>query len=317
MSSATFDRPIHVVPDIPTIKARFARFAALRELRGAAYRAYYKAMSLARTVVRWALGQLHRLVEATGGGGFLSWLRGQAVNVVGLIREAGIVPSVVAVLSTPPIAAAAVSAVGFVGRGIVRIAKAAWTGIKSLLGRFGTTGKQITASLSRTGTKVAATVRAMAKHPMVKPIVKAFKATLALVRPVSQGFVTQRLLAALVPVLWLRAMIAFLFMPFLVDSTVVGNVWDWATARPATQAPKSHDTKGTDDSQDDSLIDADGTAIPMPRGKVPHDDTDQADVTEQADDGEHDDEGSLLNRAERRAQQRQDSHDRRTQHQRR
>ena len=151
----------------------------------------------------------------------------------------------------------------FVGRGIVSVAKAAWTGVKSLLGRCGNTGKQITESLRHTGTVIANAVKVVAGHPMVKPVVHAFRATLALVRPVSQGFVANRLLGAFVPVLWLRAVIGFMFMPFLVDSTMIGNVWDWATARPVTR--ESGDVEGSDDG--DLLINT--LAIPTPDRTVP------------------------------------------------
>ena len=106
MSTATYDTPLRVVPDLPEIKEKFARAAYLRELRGAAYTAFYKTMSLPRSIVRWGLAQIHRLVEATGGGGVLAWFSKQASNVVGLVRQAGVVPTVVAVLSAPPVAAA-------------------------------------------------------------------------------------------------------------------------------------------------------------------------------------------------------------------
>src|ERR1039458_2300721 len=144
MSTAAFDRPIYAVPDIPTTKARFA---ALLVMRDAALRAFDKAMTVPRSAIRWAIGLFHRWVEATGTAGLLSWLGGHARNATSLIREAGVVPSLFAVLSTPPIPAAAVSAAKFVGKGIVHVAKAAWTGIKSLLGRCGSTGNQIVQSL--------------------------------------------------------------------------------------------------------------------------------------------------------------------------
>jgi hypothetical protein len=212
----------------------------------------------------------------------------------------------VAVLSAPPVAHAALRAAKFVGRGIVRIAKAAWTGIKSLLGRSGSTGTLITESLTHTGTQVVDAVKSVAKHPMMAPVVHALKATIALVRPVSQGFVVNRLLAALVPVRWLRAMIAFLVMPFLVDSTVLGTVWEWGTARPTS--PSSDATEVTDDG--DLLINT--FAIPMPGRTVPSD-VEQAEVAEQADavdqaDQELADEDRHMNRASRRAQQREDAH---------
>jgi hypothetical protein len=257
-------------------------------------------MAVPRSAIRWVIGLFHRWVEATGSAGVLSWLGGQARNAASLIREAGIVPSLFAALSTPPIPTAAASAASFVGRGIVRVAKAAWTGIKSLLGRCGTTGAQIVQSLSTTGTKIADAVRAVAKHPLMAPVVHVLKATLALVRPVSQVFVANRLLAALVPVLWLRAVIGFLFMPLLVDTDLVGSVRDWATTQPASADPTTtDDPRGTDDAEGDLLINTfRATAMPT--------ETQQAGVTEQDNDAVKDDEEPFLNRAERRAQERED-----------
>ena len=156
---------------------------------------------------------------------------------------------------------------------------------------------------SHTGTVMANAVKTVVGHPMMAPVVHAFRATLALVRPVSQGLVANRLLAALVPVVWLRAVIAFLFMPLLVDSTVIGNVWDWANARPAT--PKSDDTEGTDDG--DLLADTLSADQPIPsNANVPSDDVEQ-----DAEDEE------FPNRADRRVQQREDAHVKRMQRPRR
>jgi len=109
--------------------------------------------------------------------------------------------------------------------------------------------------------------------------------------------------------MWLRAVIGFLFMPFLVDTNLGGNVWDWATAQPANADPAtSHDTQGTDNAQRDLLTETFGSAIPMPGVKDLASETLQSDVGEQAhDDTEQDDEELFLNRAERRAQQREDS----------
>jgi hypothetical protein len=309
MSSNAYAPPLHVVPDVQTTKARWLRFGVRQALRRRAYLAYYKALSLARSAVGWALRQIHRGVEVTGNVGVFSWLSGQARNVVGLIREAGIVPSVLAVLSAPPITVAAVRAARSVGNGVLRMASAAWTGLKGLLGRCGSTGTQIVESLSRTGTHVADAAGSVAKHPMMTPVVHALRATLALVRPVSQGFVAHRLLRALVPILWLRIAFELLIAPLLFDSTLVGNVRDWATT-PSTES----DSASTDDTQADLLIDSFGPAtdVPMPtNGDLPGDCTAQADVAEQAD------EGLFLNRAERRAQQRQDAQTKRAQHPRR
>jgi hypothetical protein len=298
---------MHAVPDIPLTPTQF-KFTTLLVMRANAYRAFDKAMAVPRSAIRWVLSQLHRWVEATGGLGVLSWVSDHARDAVRLIRTAGVVPSVVAVLSMPLVTAAAIRVAKFVGKGLVRVAKAAWTGIKSVLGRCGTTGAQIVQTLSTTGTKIAETVKAVAKHPLMAPVVHVLKAAVALVRPVSQGFVANRLLGALVPVLWLRAVIGFLFMPFLVDTDLGGNVWDWATTQPADPTTTDNNP-GADDAEGDLLITTFG-ATTMPTGTVPSDIAED-DGTEQDSDNEQDDEELFLNRAERRAQQREDKRNQR------
>jgi hypothetical protein len=303
VSTASFDRPIYAVPDIPFTPAK-ARFAALLVMRDAALRAFDKVIAVPRSAFRWAIGLFHRWVSATGSAGVLSWLGGQARNAASLIREAGIVPSLLAVLSTPPIPAAAVTAAKFVGRGVVRVAKTAWSGIKSLLGRCGTTGAQIVETLTATGTRVAETVRAVAKHPLMTPVVHALKATLALVHPVSSGFVTHRLLQALIPVVWFRLVFEFLFMPFLVDFNLVGDVWNWAST--ASTHSGSTERDDAEETEGDLLTESFGAPIPMPTGDVPSE-TAQSDMAEQDNDTEQENEEEpFLNRAERRAQQRED-----------
>jgi hypothetical protein len=302
VSSHAYERPMHAVPDIPLTPTQF-RFTTLLLMRATAQRAFDKAMAVPRSTIRWAIGLFHRWVEATGSAGVLSWLGGQARNAASLIREAGIVPAVVAVLSAPPVAAAAVQVAKFAGRGIVRAAKAAWTGIKSLLGYCGTTGAQVVQALSTAGIKITEAVKAVVKHPLMAPVVHVLKAAVALVRPVSQGFVANRLLAALVPVMWLRAIIGFLFTPFLVDFNLAGNVWDWATTQPSDPTTADN-TQGTDDAEGDLVIKTFGaTAGTVFSGG------EQADVAE--DDPEQDEEEPFLNRAERRAKQREDNRNQR------
>ena len=296
MSTATYERPLYAVPDVPP--STKARFASLLALRDAAQRAFDKALSLPRSAIRWAIDLFHRWVEATGSLGVLSWLSARARDAAGLFRRVGIVPSALAVLSTPPITAAAVRVAKFAGRGIVRVAKAAWTGIKGLLGHCGNTGTQVVEVLSQAGTTVADAATAVAQHPMMAPVAKALKATLALVRPVSWGFATHRLLGALVPIVWLRAVVELLVMPFLVDSTLAGNVRDSVWTPPTDQA-------NSDVTSDGLLIDVLATPIPKStNGSAPGPD-------------QLDDEEPSLNRASRRAQQRDDAQARRPQHPRR
>ena len=133
---------------------------------------------------------------------------------------------------------------------------------------------------------------------MMAPVVQAVKATIALVRPVSWGFVTHRLLGALVPIVWLRAVVELLVMPFLVDSSLAGNVRD-SVWTPST------DQADSDVTSDGLLIDV--LATPMPKST-----NENAPGAEQLDDEE-----PPLNRASRRAQQRDDAQARRPQHPRR
>lgn len=306
MSSASYDRPIYAVPDIPP--SQKARFAALLAMRDAAYRAFDKARSIPRSAIRWAMSLFHRWVEATGSVDVFTWFGGQARNATGLVREVGIVPSLVAVLSTPPIAAAAARAARFVGNGLLRVASAAWTGLKGLLGRCGNTGTRIVEGLSRAGVKAVDVVRVIAKHPMMAPAVDALRATLALVRPVSQGLVAHRLLGALVPIWWLRIIFELLVMPLVIDPSLAGDVRDViSTSYDVPEPPRTH----TDDPQGGPLNQTFGT-IPMPSWNAPTDSAAQAGDAEQTNA-----EDQPLNRAERRARQRQDAQARRSQNPRR
>lgn len=296
MSTATYERPLYAVPNVPP--STKARFASLLALRDAAYRAFDKALSLPRSAIRWAIGLFHRWVEATGSVGVISWLSTRARDAAGLFRTVGVVPSAFAVLSTPPIAAAAVRVAKFVGRGLVRVAKATRTGLKGLLNRCGNTGTRIAEGLGRAGTHVAEAATAVAQHPIMAPVAQALKATLGLVRPVSWGFVTHRLLGALIPIVWLRAVVELLVMPFLVDSSLAGNVRD-SVWTPCT------DQAVSDVTSDGLLIDV--LATPMPKSTNGN----------AAGPDQFDDEEPSLNRASRRAQQRDEAQARRPQHPRR
>ncbi|HEY5180056.1 MAG TPA: hypothetical protein VIJ07_09855 [Dermatophilaceae bacterium] len=63
---------------------------------------------------------------------------------------------------------------------------AAWRGIKSLLGRCGSTGTRIVEGLARAGTHVADAATAVGQHPIIVPVAQALKTALALARPSSQ-----------------------------------------------------------------------------------------------------------------------------------
>jgi len=294
MSTATYERPLYAVPNVPPSTKE--RFASLLAVRDAAYRAFDKALSLPRSAIRWAIDLFHRWVEATGSVGVFSWVSARARDAAGLLRQVGILPSAMAVLSTPPIAAAAGRVARFVGSGLLRVASAACTGLKGLLNRCGNTGTRIAEGLARAGTRVADAFRAAAVHPMMGRLGQGLDATLALVRPVSWGVVTHRLLGALVPIAWLKTVFELLVMPFLIDTGLAGSLWDFASSQQADA-----DEAGTEDNEGNSadlLVNAFGTAT--------------ADGHARSDESAEDEQP--LNRASRRAQQREDAHAWRTQH---
>ena len=292
MSTATYERPLYAVPGVPPkTKSRFASLLALRE---AAQRAFDRALSLPRSAIRWAIDLFHRWVEATGSVSVLSWLGQQARNAAGLFRQIGIVPSVLALLSTPPIAAAAARVARFLGNGLRRVASTAWTGLKSLLGRCGNTGTQIAEGLGRAGTHIADAAKAISIHPTMGRLAQALHATLAMVRPVSWGLVGHRLLGALVPIAWLRTVLELLITPFLIDTNLAGNLWDFASTAP--DSPEQASAEEGESTQADLLVNAFGT----PNGHAPSDESAEGEQP--------------LNRASRRAQQREDAHARHAQH---
>jgi hypothetical protein len=295
MSTTAYAPPLYSVPS--GASSTKSRFAALLALRDAARRAFDRALSVPRSAIRWAVALFNRWVEAAGSVGVLSWLSARARDAAGLFRQVGVLPSALAVLSTPPIAAAAARVARFLGNGLRRVASAAWTGLKSLLARCGKTGTQIAEGLGRVGTHIAGAAHAVARHPMMGRLAQALDATLALVRPVSSGLVTHRLLGVLVPIVWLRMVFELLVMPFLIDTSLAGSLWDFVSTAPdSSEQASAEENEGA---SADLLVKA--FATPTPNGHARSEDR-------SADDEEP------LNRASRRAQQREDAHAWRTQH---
>lgn len=133
-------------------------------------------------------------------------------------------------------------------------------------------------------------------------VLHALRATLAQVRLVSQSIAVTRLLGVTIPFVWLRAAIGLLLMPFVVDPTLAGQIQDLFKT-PATADPTGNGSKAT---HEGLLIDAFGpevsTAAPTPHtGSGPGDDATTED-------------DKRLNRAARRAQQRENAQAKRTQH---
>lgn len=307
MSTTTYARPLHTVPDIPTTKAKFA---ALLYLRNKAQHAFDQAISLPRSAIRWAVSLLQRWTETMASIGVFSWLGQQARKATGIIQSAGIIPVAVAVLSTPPIAAAATRLAQLVGNGVRRMGTSIWTGLKSLLARCGSTGAKVSQGLSHAGAKVADSLKAAAQHPVMAPITQALRATAALVRPISQGLVAHRLLSAMVPILWLRTLVGFLVMPLLIDRAMIGDVSEPVSTPPADPTPKasrgkSNGVGGKGDNLASNNVSDTSTALFMdafePATEVPMP-TSGSLLT-----GDTDDDDASMNRAERRAQQRHDA----------
>jgi hypothetical protein len=312
MSTTAYAMPLHSVPNAPPNNK--ARFAALLAMREATRSAFDRAMSVPRSAFRWAMSLFQRWADATAGVGVFTWLGQQTRNVTTLVRATGIVPVAVAVLSTPPVSAIATRMARLAGTGLVRAASAAWSGLKTVLARCGNTGSRITQGLTHAGANVAGAVRAAALHPIMVPIAHALRATVALVRPISQGFVAHRLLGLLVPILWLRTLIGLLVMPLLVDTGLAHGVRDQVSTPPAEPNTKASNgnSRGAHSDTDDSHVtgnkDSDGNhegllidalTTPLP-SEVPKP-TNGSHPTQGAD------EDQSLNRAARRAQQREDA----------
>ena len=118
-------------------------------------------------------------------------------------------------LSTPPVwratlrlAKAASSALTSFGRGV-------WACVKNLLGHGGTTGARVSQSLSQAGAALRGAARAVLAHLATQPVLQTLKSMSGLVRPVSQGMVTHRLLGLLVPAVWLRVALELIALPLL------------------------------------------------------------------------------------------------------
>jgi hypothetical protein len=300
VSTATYERPLYSVPGVPpSTKSRFAALLALRE---AARRAFDKAMSLPRSAFRWAVNLFDRWVDATASAGVLAWLGRLARSAVGLLRKAGVVPVAVAVLSTPPVATAVTRLARFVGNGVLRAASFTWAVVRDLLTRSGTTGTQIAEGLEVLGAMVADSIRAAARHPLMAIVLHALRATLDQVRLVSQSIAVTRLLGVMIPIVWLRAVIGLLIMPFVFDPTLAGQIRDLIKTPPTTPDPTGNGTNN----QEGLLIDAFGPEV-SPDAPTPSNGNSPGDDATTEDD-------QRLNRAARRAQQREDAQAKRTQH---
>ena len=212
MSTATYDRPLYAVPNPPDQQARMG---LLLTLRRRARQALDTLLALPRGAAGWVLRYLRTLLDGVGEHRLLSWASTQLRTAAGMVRDVGIVPVAAAVLSTPPVWRATLRLAKKAGSALITFGRGLWARVNALLNGGGTTGAGVSQSLSRAGAALAGAARAVLAHPIAQPVLQTVQSLLGLVRPVSQGVVTHRLLGLLVPAVWLRVALELLALTLL------------------------------------------------------------------------------------------------------
>lgn len=213
MSTATYDRPLYVVPNPPDQQARMG---LLFTLRRRARQALDTLLALPRGAAGWVLRHLRTLLDGVGEHRLASWASTRLRTAVGMVRDVGIVPVAAAVLSTPPVWRATLGLARAAGSALLTFGRGLWASIKGLLGHGGTTGARVSQALSQAGAALAGAVRAVLAHPAAQSVLQTVQSLSGLVRPVSQGVVTHRLLGLLVPATWLRVALELIALPLLI-----------------------------------------------------------------------------------------------------
>ena len=202
MSTATYDRPrLYAVPAPPEQKAQYG---LLLTIRRRARQAFDALLALPRGAAGWALRHLRTLIDGVGENRFLSWVSDRLRTAAGLVQGIGIVPLGAAVLSTPPVWDATVRLARAAGSALASFGRGLWARVKGLLGRSGPTGTRVVQALSRAGAALAGAAAPSSSHPATQSVIHTVKSLFGLVRPVSQSVVVHRLLALVVPAVWLR-----------------------------------------------------------------------------------------------------------------
>jgi hypothetical protein len=212
MSTATYDRPLYAVPNPPDQQARMG---LLLTLRRRARQALDTLLALPRGAASWVLRHLRTLLDGVGEHRLLGWASTLLRTATGLIRGIGIVPVAAAVLSTPEVWRATLRLARSAGSALLTFGRGIWARVKGLLAHGGTTGARVSQSLSRAGAALGGAARAVLAHPVAQPVLQTVQSLLGLVRPVSQGVVTHRLLGLLVPAVWLRVALELLALLLL------------------------------------------------------------------------------------------------------
>ncbi|WP_270886545.1 hypothetical protein [Pedococcus sp. 5OH_020] len=287
MSTATYTAPLRAVPAPPTRE----RFAFLLALRRRAHQALDAALALPRGAAGWALRHLRALLDGATDRRGLAWAGARLTDTLRLVRGIGLVPLAASVLSTPPVWRTAVRLAGAAGSGLAALGRGAWARISSLLHRTGSTGARIARALSSAGSALAQVVGAAAAHPAAQPVIQAVECLGGLVRPVSHGVVTHRLLGLLVPTTWLRLAVEIVALPLLLVHALPGEARSDAAGTPPL-APVQPSPTENPTTPTDAQAAGDGHGTPL---------ADSADADEP------------LNRAERRAHQQDQARTRRAQ----
>ena len=212
MSTATYDRSLYAVPNPPDQQARLG---LLLTLRRRARQALDTLLALPRGAAGWALRHLRTLLDGVGEHRLASWAGTRLRTAAGMVRDVGIVPVAAAVLSTPPVWRAMLRLAMSAGSALATFGRGLWARVNGLLNRGGTTGVRVSQSLSRAVAALAGAAHAVLAHPIAQPVLQTVQSLSGLVRPVSQGVVTHRLLGLLVPAAWLRVTLELIALPLL------------------------------------------------------------------------------------------------------
>ena len=212
MSTATYDRPLYAVPNPP---AQQAQMGLLLTLRRRARQALDTLLALPRGAAGWVLRHLRTLLDGVGEHRLASWVSTRLRTAAGMARDVGIVPVAAAVLSTPSVWRATLRLARSAGSALATFGRGLWARVKGLLAHGGITGARVSQALSRAGAALGGAARAVLAHPAAQPVLRTVQSMLGLVRPVSQGLVTHRLLGLLIPAVWLRVVLELLALPLL------------------------------------------------------------------------------------------------------
>ncbi len=134
MSTAASSPPLYAVPTPPP--ASRARFAFLLRLRELGRRAFDRAMAAPRAAAGYVMRALRTVVAGLPGPvtTALGWIGDRLSSTAALVRSVGVLPTIGAILTIPPVKRAVLGALRWVGRLTARAGAALWRGTKGLLG---------------------------------------------------------------------------------------------------------------------------------------------------------------------------------------